>query len=105
MFVLFVVTYRVTNFLLKLIDMLLFSMEKLNFHFFVVLYFQVLQSRIQGFGQGKRDLQNQRSHPEGSDSYPQRNCFKTLLKTRKHGKFEGSRASESLGHFNACVRT
>ncbi len=41
-FDIFVVTYRVTNFLLKLLDMLLFLGKKLNFHFFEIPYFRVL---------------------------------------------------------------
>ncbi len=41
----FVVRYRVTNFLPKLLNMLLFSMEKkLNFYFFEFPYFRVLPS-------------------------------------------------------------
>ena len=38
----FVVTYRVTNFLSKLLDMLLFSAEKTEFPFFEIPYFRVL---------------------------------------------------------------
>ena len=41
-FDIFVVTYRVTNFLPKLIHMLLFSMEKTEFPFFEFHYFRVL---------------------------------------------------------------
>ncbi len=41
-FDIFVVTYRVTNFLLKLIDMLLFSAEKTDFPCFEIPYFRVL---------------------------------------------------------------
>ncbi len=38
----FVVTYRVTNLLPKLVDMLLFSMEKTEFPFLVFPYFRVM---------------------------------------------------------------
>ena len=38
----FVVTYKVNNFLPKLVDMLLFSMEKTEFHFLVFPYFRVM---------------------------------------------------------------
>ena len=41
-FDIFIVTYRVTNFLPKLIDMLLFSTEKPEFPFLVFPYFQVM---------------------------------------------------------------
>ncbi len=41
-FDIFVVTYRVTNFLPKLVDMLLFSMEKTEFPFLVFPYFRVM---------------------------------------------------------------
>ncbi len=41
-FDIFIVTYRVTNFLPKLVDMLLFSVEKTEFPFFVFPYFPVL---------------------------------------------------------------
>ena len=41
-FGIFLVTYRVTNFLPKLINMLLFSIEKTEFPFFVFPYFWVL---------------------------------------------------------------
>ena len=43
-FNIFVVTYRVTNFLPKLVDMLLFSTEKTDCHFFSFPYFRVLPS-------------------------------------------------------------
>ncbi len=41
-FDIFMVTYRVTNFLPKLIDLLLFSVEKTEFPFFEIPYFRVL---------------------------------------------------------------
>ena len=41
-FDIFVVTYRVTNFLPKLVDMLIFSMERTECPFFVFPYFRVL---------------------------------------------------------------
>ncbi len=41
-FNIFVITYRVTNFLPKLVNMLLFSMEKTEFPFLVFPYFQVM---------------------------------------------------------------
>ena len=41
----FVVTYRVTNFLPKLLNMLLFSAEKTEFPFFEIPYFRVLPYR------------------------------------------------------------
>ena len=41
-FDIFVVTYRVTFFLPKLVDMLLFSMEKTEFPFLVFPYFRVM---------------------------------------------------------------
>ena len=41
-FDIFVITYRVTNFLLKLVDMLLFSTEKTEFPFLVFPYFWVM---------------------------------------------------------------
>ncbi len=41
-FDIFVVTYRVTNFLPKLLHMLLFCMEKTEFPFMVFPYFQVM---------------------------------------------------------------
>ena len=41
-FDIFVVTCRVTNFLPKLVDMLLFSMEKTEFPFLVFPYFRVM---------------------------------------------------------------
>ncbi len=41
-FDIFVVTCRVTNFLPKLVDMLLFSMEKAEFPFFEFPFFRVL---------------------------------------------------------------
>ena len=40
----FVVTYRVTNLLPKLVDMLLFSMEKTEFLFLVFPYFRIMPS-------------------------------------------------------------
>ncbi len=43
-FDIFVVTYRVTNFLLKLIDMLLYFMEKTELPFLVFPYFWVMPS-------------------------------------------------------------
>ncbi len=46
-FDIFVVTYRVTNFLLKLVNMLLFSTEKTQFPFFEFPYFRVLPFSIQ----------------------------------------------------------
>ena len=42
----FVVTYRVTNFLPKLMDMLLFSGEKTEFPFLVFPYFRIVTLRI-----------------------------------------------------------
>ncbi len=44
-FNIFVVTYRVTNFLPKLVDMLLFSMEKTEFPFLVFPYFRVMPEK------------------------------------------------------------
>ncbi len=41
-FDIFVVTYRVTNFVPKLVNMLLFSVEKTEFPFFEIPYFRVL---------------------------------------------------------------
>ncbi len=45
-FNIFVVTYRVTNFLPKLVDLLLFSAEKTKFPFFEIPYFRVLPEAI-----------------------------------------------------------
>ena len=41
-FDIFVITYRVTNFLPKLVNMLLFSTEKTEFPFLVFPYFRVM---------------------------------------------------------------
>ncbi len=41
-FDIFVITYRVTNFLPKLVDMLLFSTENTEFPFLVFPYFRVM---------------------------------------------------------------
>ncbi len=46
-FDIFVLIYTVTNFLLKLIEMLLFSVEKTEFQFFVFPYFPVLPFQYQ----------------------------------------------------------
>ena len=45
-FGIFVVTYRVTNFLPKLVHMLLFSAEKTEFPFFEFPYFRVLPMKF-----------------------------------------------------------
>ena len=44
-FEIFLVSYRVTNFLLKLVDKLLFSTEKTEFPFWVFPYFRVMRDR------------------------------------------------------------
>ncbi len=63
-FDIFIVTYKVTNFLPKLVDMLLFSAEKTEFPFFEIPYFWVLQVR----GTGQRRYHSQRFSALGAKS-------------------------------------
>ena len=60
-FDIFVVTYRVTNFLPELVDMLLFSAEKTEFPFLVCPYFPVMPSITTVLS--RTSLQSENLHP------------------------------------------